>query len=257
LDYDRVQNQMEAEFDVGHGFFARGGYRYGFVETALQGGESTRSASLSHHTALVGIQYRRAQWMKLSFDYENNNPDNALTRTDLFDYDQFKFTWRVGSWKGFSANGSVSALRNKNPQSDIDFTSHNRNYSVALNYEPSERITLRLDYSRLDIFSDIAILLPQSLQVDRSLFDEQSDGVGASMGLGIYRGSRLDFGYRGVFNVGTFPLNYHQPFASVMVPVHQRVAFRTYWQWYGYNEKIASIQDYRGHLVTFSLAYSY
>jgi len=260
MEYDRVRNQAEVEFDIGMGFVARGGYRYTSIETVLEEGGnegSGSSASFSHHTAIAGVQYRRARWMDLSFDYENNNPDSQLTRTDLFDYDKFDFSWRVGSWNDFSAHGRVSVLRNSNDAAEIDLSAHNRNYSFAVDYEPSERLRVSLDYARSNIYSDLAILLPQTLQVDRSLFDERTNAVGAGLGIGIVRGTRLDFGYRGIFNVGSFPLNYHQPYASLSIPLERGFVFKTYWQWYGYNEKAVSLQDYRGHLVTLSLAYAY
>jgi len=156
-----------------------------------------------------------------------------------------------------SANGTVSLLKHENPLYDIDLRGHNRNYSFAVNYEPSERLRVNLDYSRSNIFSDMAILLPQTFTTDRSVYDERLHGVGGSIGIGVYRGARFDFGYRGIFSAGDFPLNYHQPYVSLQVPLHRHLAVRTHWQYYGYNEKAMSLQDYRSHLVTLSLALNY
>jgi hypothetical protein len=156
-----------------------------------------------------------------------------------------------------STTGRVAFMRNSNEQPDVDLNSHRRNYAVALNYEPQQRFTLSLDYSRTNIFSNIAILLPQTLDADRSLFDERSDAVGGMIGFDVYRGARLDFGYRAILNLGSYPLNFHQPYASFSIPLPNRLTWRTNWQYFGYNEKGAALQDYRGHLLTFSLAYSY
>ncbi len=261
LSYNERRNQTEADFDIGFGLTARAGYRYHTLSTSLSNTQDAevgyRQASITENTAIAGINFEPGRWMHLAFDYEHNSPDQALMRTDLFRYNQYKFDWRIGSWKGLSANGRVAILQNRNPQSDIDLTSHNRSYTVAVNYEPNERFSLNLDYSKSSIFSDIAILLPQTLQMDRSLFDERGNGVGGSVSIGIYRGTKIDFGYRGILNVGSFPLNYHQPFASVSIPLQYHLAFKTSWQYFGYNEKGSAVQDYRAHLVMFGLAYSY
>jgi hypothetical protein len=261
LTYDQVRNQFEAELDLGGGFSARGGHRYTYSEASLanlvDGKEDPATADLTQHTGIVGLNYRPGRWMHLGLDYETNYSKGLLTRTDLLNYDQLKFDWHVNPWKTLGFSGRIALLQNTNPKSDIDFKSHNRNYSVAVNYEPNERFSLNLDYERSNLLSDIAILLPQTLKLDRSYFDERGSSVGGSMGVGIYRGWRTDFGYRAILNAGSFPLSYYQPFAIMSVPLPSHLAFKTYWQYFGYNEKGTSLQDYRGHMVTFSLAYSY
>jgi hypothetical protein len=262
LALDRLRNQAEVEYDLGHGFQVRAGHRYTHAETTLQssdnGDTESQTAGYSQQTGIVGVGFTRARWLTLGLNYENNSTDRALTRTDLLDYDQFKFDWSVRPFKTVNLNGRVAFLSNTNGQSDIDFKSHNRNYTVALNYEPSERFILSLDYSRTNILSDIAILLPQTLQLDRSLFDERGNGIGAVMSLGIYHGIKADFGYRGILNLGSYPLNYHQPFASLTLPLGHRLALKPSWQYFGYHEKAGStLQDNRTHLVTFAIAYQH
>jgi hypothetical protein len=204
----------------------------------------------------------------LGLDYEKNDTSGTLTRTDLLNSDQVRFDWRLGPWKHFSTSGRIYALRNKNPQADIDLRSHNRNYSFELSYDPSERFSFSVDYSKSSVFSDILVLLPQTLELDRSMFDERTHGLGGSVGVGIYRGARVDFGYRGILNSGNNALNYHQPFASFTVPLPNRLAFKTYWQYFDYNEKgfpgrtlinndARGFQDFHAHLLTFSIAYAY
>ncbi len=261
LSYDQTRNQAEFEFDLGRGFAIHAGHRYSFVETTLQSGDEfggeSESGNVTQQTGIGGFSYSRGQWLRLMLDYENTHSDDALMRTDLFDYDQFRFDWRVRLKKNLSTTGRVAFLRNSNAQSDIDLKSHRRNYAVSLSYEPADRFALSLDYSRTNIYSNLAILLPQTLDADRSLFDERSDAVGGTLGLQIYRGNRVEFGYRAILNLGSYPLNYHQPFASLSIPLPNHLTWRTNWQYFGYNEKVASLQDYRGHLITFSLAYSY
>lgn len=259
ITYDRIENQAEFEFDVGHGLVAHAGHRYTTADTSIfnPGDQVPDYASFSRQTALAGFYFTRGQWLHLALDYEKNTTNGALTRTSLLNYDRFKFDWRVGSWKHISANGRVAFLRNSNPQPDVDWHDHNKDYSVGLNYSPSDRYYVSLDYARSTILSDLLIILPFNFQNARSLFDERTQGLGATVGIGLYRGSKIEFGYRGILNVGSFPLNYHQPFAGITIPLPGHLAYKTYWSWYGYNEKNSDLQDFRRHLVVFSLAYNY
>jgi hypothetical protein len=257
LAYDQLSNQTEIEGRLAWGLAARGGFRYDSVSTALQESDDTEptAAWYNRRTGIIGLDYTRGRWLRLSADYERNLSSHAIMRTDLFDYDQVKFDGKVAVGSKVTIHGRVAVLTNRNDASDIDLRAHNRNYSIALNYDPSERFSLSLDYSRTNIFSDIAILLPQTLQLDRSLFDERGHGIGGSMGIGICRWSRLDFGYRGILNAGSMALNYHMPYASLSIPLPEHMSVRSQWQWFGYNEKGTNLQDHRTHLVTLSLAY--
>jgi len=261
LARDQVRNEATFEYDLGNGLAIRGGHRYTHVEAELVDAESgyvdTRSGSYTQHTAFGGAAFRRGQWLRLMLDYESTDTDQPLMRMGYFVHDRFRFSWRFRPSPKLSASGSVSFLRNSNDQPDIDTRDHNRSYSVAVDYQPLERFSLSLDFSRTNLFSDTLILLPQSFERDRSIFDERSHSLGGALGIDLYKGSRFDFGYRGILSSGSYPLNYHQPFANLTIPLHRNLAWKAYWQYFGYNEKGASIQDYRGHLLTFALALSY
>jgi hypothetical protein len=260
LAFNRTQNQAEADIDLGYGFVARGGYRYTFVEASLSdtqnGITDARSAEYTQHTGIVGITYRPGRWLHLGLDYESNSSDRRLLRTDLVDYNQFKCDWRLEPVKSLSVSGWVSVLGNRFSHDDIDQRVHNRDYSLAMSYNPNERFNLSLDYQRSDILSAMDIVLPQTLDLAQSHFDEKGSSVGGSMGIGIYRGLRTDLGYRVILNAGSFPLNFYQPFASLSIPLPSHFAIKTSWQYFGYNERGTSLQDYRTHIITVGLAFS-
>jgi hypothetical protein len=260
LSYDQVRNQAEVELDVGRGFALRGGHRYTYVETQLSDRESSdteaRGGSFTQQTALAGVWFRRGHWLRLGLDYENNTTQGALTRTDLLDYDQLRLNWQVRGSK-LTASGKIGLARNSNPAPEVDLDAHNRSYSFAFDYEASERFRFSVDYERANLYSNIAILLPQTFATDRSVWTERTHAVGASLGVGLCRGAKVDLGYRSILSAGTLPLNYHQPFAQLSIPLGNRLVWRGAWQYYGYNEKGASFQDHRTHLVTFSLAVAY
>ena len=163
----------------------------------------------------------------------------------------------MGSWKGFSLNGRVILRGNKDAAPDIGLKSHDRNYIAGLNYQPNERFSLSLDYSRTTLFSNLLIVLPQNLRTASSIFDERVSGIGGSLAIGVYRGSKIELGYRGILNRGSFPLDYHQPYASLWIPVGHGMAFKPNWQYFDYKENLfGGLESYKTHLVTFALIYS-
>jgi hypothetical protein len=261
LMYDQVRNLGEFEFELGKGVSARAGLRYTSYEAQLANtdsyGTDLRGATYSEHTAIFGVDYRPRRWAYLAAEYENNSPGGGpLLRTDVLDYDRMNFEGRVGPWQDFSLNGKISVFRNKNPEQDIDYKSHNKNYSFGLNYQRGERFNFNLDYTHSDVYSVLSILIPATFEWDRSIFSERTGSFGGSFGVDIYHGTKFDLGYRRMSTTGDFPLIYNQPFASLSVPLRYGLAFKSYWQYFGYNERSASAQDYRTHLVTFGLAYT-
>ncbi len=254
--YNEVRNQAELEYDLGGGFAVRGGHRYTYVDVHNNDSDDIADTNHSRRAALVGLVYRPGRWLRLDLDYEKTKTNAPITRTDLFNWDQFNFDWRVGSWKGLSFNGRVSVQRNSDPAIDTAFKAHNKNYTAGLSYEPSERFNISVDYSRSKLLSDFSIVLPQNLLTARSIFDERVSGFGGRMAVGIYRSSKLELGYRGVINRGTAPIEFHQPYASLWIPFGANFALKPTWQYFGYTDKLFGFETYKSHLVTFSLVFT-
>jgi len=256
--FNRVRNQAEVEVDLIHGLSVRAGHRYTFTSVKLQNddsGEVTES-DMTGQTGIFGFVYRPSTRLRVGFDYENTRSDQPLTRTDLLDYDQFNLDARFGAWKGFSINGRLAVRRNSNDALDIDYRSHDWNFSGGLSWQPIDRITLSADYSRSDVFSTLLFVIPQNFRTDRSIFDERVSGVGGSMTVGLYRDYKAEFGYRGIISRGTNRLEFHQPYASLWIPLKGGLAFKPSWQYFGYSENNFSIENYKGHKAAFSLVYT-
>ncbi len=256
FSYNEVRNQAEVDFDLGYGFSARAGHRYTFVDVLNNDSDDTSSSDASRNAVLVGLTYRPGTWLRLGFDYEKDKTNVPLTRTDLLNYDQFNFDWRLGSWKGLGFNGRVAIQRNTDPNADINFSSHNQNYSAGLTYDPSDRYSLGVDFSRTNIFSDLLIVIPQNFQTVPSIYNERVSAIGGRLSVGIYRGSKAEFGYRGIINRGNAPIDYHQPYASLWFPLGHKMALKPSWQFFDYTESGFPVENYKTHLLTFSLVYS-
>jgi hypothetical protein len=92
--------------------------------------------------------------------------------------------------------------------------------------------------------------VPQDLSIDTFTFRERGNYGNVFVSLGLVRNSRLNLGYSVWGNSGNFPVNSHQPFAKLEVPLSERYVLYGQWNYYGYNEKVTlSPQDYRVHLA--------
>jgi hypothetical protein len=254
--YNEVKNQAEAEFALGHGFAVRAGHRYQYVEARSEDSEDVNASDFSRRTALVGMVYRPGRWLRLGVDYEKSKTNRVLTRTDLLNFDRVNVDWRIGSWKGLGFNGRMWVQRNSNLVPDIGLKTHDQNYSAGVSYDPSERLSLSVDFTHADLFSDLLIVIPQNLQSARSIFSEKTSGIGGRMALGLYKKNKLEVGYRGVINRGEYPLEFHQPYASLWIPLGGNLALKPGWQYFGYSQDLFGFENYQTHLFTFSLVYT-
>ena len=62
---------------------------------------------------------------------------------------------------------------------------------------------------------------------DRSLYVEDSHFGGLSLDVAVVRDVRMNMGYRVLSTSGNRPLNYHQPYAGLVVPLNRRIAWTT------------------------------
>jgi hypothetical protein len=254
--YNEVRNEAGIELDFGHGISGLAGHRYSSVEIANDDSEDVTTAQMIRNTAIIGMVYRPGRWLRLGIDYENTQTNRPTMRNDLFAYDQFNLDWKLGAWKGLSFNGRIGIRDNKDTAPDIGLKGRDQTYSGSVNYELSERFNVSADFSRTNLFSDLLIVLPQKLTTTRQIFDQRVAGIGGRMGIGIYKGIKTEFGYRGVFNKGSFPIEFHQPFASLWIPIGKGLAFKPTWQYYGYHQDQFGFENYQTHLVTFAFVFA-
>lgn len=254
--YNEVRNLAEMEVDVFAGIVARAGHRYSSLEITSTDPDGSTTNNLIRNGAFVGVGYHPAKWLRFGVDYEKTKTNMPMTRNDLFKYDQVNIDWRVGAWKGLSFNGKVGIKRNSNDAADIGLKAHDESYSGTITFEPNERLSMSADFSRTNLFSDLLIVLPQNLKTAREIFDQRVGGIGGRMGFTLFKGIKTEFGYRGMINKGSYPLEFHQPFASLLIPIGGGLAFKPSWQYFGYHQNQFGFENYQTHLVTFALVFT-
>jgi hypothetical protein len=256
------QNQVEGVVDLTPRLFVRGGYRYVWSDTQLQSpvaGEPDETVRLHRNVALAGFGFRLPRKADLSLEFEAGQGDHVFARTDILDYRRVRLRGRYQPWDWINVSGSFSLLDHENQQPDVGYDFQNRGYSVSLSLTPAggKRLSANLDYSRIDLNSDLLFIIPQLLTSAPSIYTEDSHFGNVSLDFGVFREIRLNLGYGVLSNSGSRPVNYHQPHAAVVIPISRRIAWTTEWRYYDYNEKTFSFEDFRNHLITAGLRFSY
>ena len=255
------QNQLEGVVDLTSRLSVRGGYRAVWSDTRLQSqatGED-QAVSLSRDIGLAGFSFKLPRKTDVSLDFETGQGDRVYSRTDVLNYRKVRVRGRYSPWEILTVSGAFSLMDHENTRPDLGYDFENRGFTVSVSLSPGggKRLSANLDYSRSDLTSDILFLIPQLLTTDRSVYVEDSHFGGLSLDVAVIRDVRMNLGYRVLSTSGNRPLNYHQPYAGLVVPLNRRIAWTTEWRYYGYNERGASLQDFHNHLITAGLRFSY
>jgi hypothetical protein len=240
---------------------------------------------INGHSAIFGFSARPSEKFRVSFDTELFYADNIFTRISPRHLQVYRVrtNYKPQSWMSFG--GTVSIRENRNNTADIGNLQHNRSYAFSAVIAPAEaKWGLDFSYDYNDIFSQTNICFVATPAPPNSL----SCGTPFLQGLSVYN-ERAHYGAGSIFlkpvarvtaalgytvtsstgdtlilnpNAPTGPLsfNYHLPSAMLVIQISKKLAYKTGWNFYDYNEKSAPgptlPRDFRGNVFTVSLRYA-
>ncbi len=238
--------EFQARFFVTPRFSIRGGHRYESKEVEVQ-----EPFSWTRNVLILGADYD-FRVGRIAAEYEYGDTDRPIFRTDPVDFHRLRVNgrWRVSERLQFS--GTASVFDHDDDLASVDFTSRSRDWSLQFDYALPGRTTVHGAYERSSFRSDLSIIIPQTLQPDRSRYRERGDFGTLFVSTPIAKATTLSLGYSVWGTVGNFPLTYHQPVATLEVALTEKLTLYGKWNYYDYNEKLNLLpQDYRTHLVVF------
>ncbi len=240
---------------------------------------------INGHSAIFGFSARPSEKFRVSFDTELFYADNVFTRIDPRHLQVYRVrtNYKPESW--MSLGGTVSIRENRNNTADIGNLQHNRSYAFTAVIAPAEaKWGLDFSYDYNDIFSQTNICFvatPAPLNslscgtpfLQRlSVYNERAHYGAGSIYLNPVARVTVALGYTVTSSTGntlilnpnapTGPLsfNYHLPSATLVVQISKKLAYKTGWNFYDYNEKSAPgptlPRDFRGNVFTMSLRYA-
>ena len=261
------QSDVDVIVDATRQVTLRGGYRYVWgdarnVITPSFGLLSAESAELKRHVGKGGFTYRPAARLSISADLEAAASSRVYFRTSLNDYQRMRLRARYQATNTLMFSADTSLLNNQNPAPGIDYDFLSRNSSISILWTPAaaKRIVLQGSYSRSTIRSDIAYIVPQFFERERSFYRDNAHVVDGSVDLVLpaYAGMtpRLSFGGAFFFSSGSRPTEHYQPLGSLTVPLTRSLSWISEWRYHGFGETFYGFEAFRTHLITTGLRFS-
>ena len=209
----------------------------------------------TRNVLIVGLTYQFSSRNKISAEYElGRTDDNAIQRIDSQNFDRIRLVGRFSPLESLTFRGNINLFNHGNDEPEIDFSSRSDDLSLQVDFSPEAFVGVSAEYTRSRYRTSILYLVPQVLLPDRFRYMERGDYGAAHLRFNLPRSAQLSLGYSVWGNVGSFPLNFHQPYAELEVPLGERLSAYGRWNFYGYNEKVELLpQDYRTHLAVFGV----
>lgn len=247
LAMDVNTQELEGQFSIRPNLVLRVGHRY--VDKQLKLDESF---PWKRNVLILGGSYNFSSRNRIAVDYELGRTDQVIFRTDPLDFTRLRIRGRFSPIESLEISGSLRLFDHDNDL--LAYTAVNRGFSLQFSYSPTARISFGGQWDRSNLDTQIPYVVPQDFSTDTFFFKELGNYGNAFVSLGLLRNSRLDLGYSVWGTSGNFPVNYHQPFAKLEIPLTENLAAYSQWNYYGYNEKFDFMpQDYRTHLLIFGL----
>jgi hypothetical protein len=255
------RNLFEAGVEVHPRLTLRGGYRFTNRRATLTIPAPFREideSSLDTHTGIAGLSLRAPKQFRLMAQVERGSADNVFTRIAPYHVTRARVRSSFQPASKWRLSGEYSLTDSRNPTQFVDNLQRYRVFSIDSAVFLDEHFEMDLGYTRVDLSSDASIIVnPRTLERGRSPYRADDNAVNADLTFSPVKAAHISVGYGLINSKGTFPLNYHQPRARISIDLHRRLAWIASWGWYGYNEKSVAIQDYRAHLLTSSLKFSF
>ncbi len=251
LAMDLDIQEFEGQFSVNPNLILRLGHRYERKQLKLED-----DFPWNRHVLVLGGSYHFSSRDRIAVDYELGRTNQPILRTDALDFNRLRVRGRYSPFESLEISGSLRLFDHDNDL--LSYTARNRAYSLEFNYAFSSRISFGGQWTRSELNTEIPYVVPQDFSVDTFRFKELGNYGNMFLSLGLLRDSRLNIGYSVWGNSGNFPVNYHQPFAKLEVPLGERYVAYGQWNYYGYNEKFVFLpQDYRVHLAVLGFRVSF
>ncbi|MGH9559102.1 MAG: hypothetical protein ACRD30_07665 [Bryobacteraceae bacterium] len=227
-----------------------------------------------------GLRIRPVQPLSILLDGEIGRNSEPYTPISNRNYQAFRGRIEYHK-KSFRVMAYARTDYNNNSISLTSFASRSRNYGADVSWTPAEWFSLDTGYSKLhlntlggiDFFANNVLLSQQSLYI--------SNIHTATLGARFAIAKRADIfvGYNQVQDVGdgratpfdgglystlpafqaaqTFPLRFLSPSARLSISVNKRVRWNLVYQYYGYGEEFALLQNFRANTGYSSISFAF
>jgi hypothetical protein len=249
---------------------------------------------IHEHAALLGVSARPTDKLRLNADLIFGYNDNSFTRISPRQVQSYKVHVHYTPTPWANVEGSVDINQNRDNVATINNLEHNRTYSFVTTLAPNSKLYLDFGFNYMDIYSQTEICFPDT---GSTIFTTPCPIAGATSPLGTlssyasqdyyaygdmmwkpYKRVTAMLGYGGsivrgnttflntLTPTGPLDFNYLKPYASLAFDLYKGLAYKTAWNYFGYNDHgianptgLAALpsQNFDGNNITFSFRYSF
>jgi hypothetical protein len=276
VDYRKIQNTIEGDYQFNPRYSVHLGYRYGHrnVDESISGFNlgtnaptaipaTTVSESNNTHAILGGFKARPFSEWTLYFDAENGTADNVFTRIGNYDYTNIRFKSRYKPTSRVAFNVAVITRDNANPSEiagvsieDFGVSTKSRIFTSSLDWTTTSRFSVSAGYNYhwinskaiVDYFFN-SIRHPEgnSLYIVRNNFFYIESVAQIAPRTTLFTAYRINKDTGQGSRVATptsfagtliasYPMSYQSPEARLAIRLHHRLDWNVGYQYYNYNE---------------------
>jgi hypothetical protein len=293
-----ARNEFDIVWDASKHFGGRIGFRYGdklFHQFEFTTPEENRIV-VHEYTPLLALWARPVPGLRLNFDWEHTNNDNAIVRIGTRKESRYRLqgNYNPRPWVVFGS--SINLWEASNGNSLSDYRAHNRNYGFTANITPREKLGFDLAYNYNNTlqnaficFNDSNTTLPVVANAGSCTANGYNDTKNPLLTEGIYTSStnyamasvmfkpetrvtaQVGYSFTSTdgqtpqFNslqpLGSLQYNYHQPLANIAVDIGHNLTAKGGWNYYQYGEGSfvgpTSPRYFHANNATFSLRWAF
>jgi hypothetical protein len=249
---------------------------------------------IHENVGLVGATIRPTDMLRITADLMFGYNDNSFTRISPRQLQSYKIQVRYTPAPWANVSGSVDIHENRDNVSMVNNVEHGRTYGFVTTLAPNSKLFVDFGFNYMDIYTQTYICFPDT---GSTIFTALCTIPGATSPLGTlssyssddyyayadvmwkpYKRVTAMLGYAGsmvrgnttflnpLAPTGTLDFNYVKPTASLAFDIYKGLAFKTAWNYYGYNDQgVANpaglaplpLQDFNGSNITFSFRYAF
>jgi hypothetical protein len=287
-----IANTTDLQVHLLPWFSVHGGYTYddrriSLVEKATQitspfGPTTPTDQTNRLNAGTIGFRIKPVRAVTVNLDAEIGRADKPIYPISERDYHALR--GRIEYRRGpIRLSAYARTDYNTNSVSLTSFASHSRQYGVDASWTPSTRFAIDAGYSKLhlDTLGGLVYCVArnQLISGDQSYYASNIHTASLMSRFTVARRADISVGYSHVQDLGdgraapgqgpgyttqpaflaaqTFPLRFLSPQARFSLRLTQRVRWNTGYQYYGYREDFATLQNYRAHTGYSSVSWSF
>lgn len=232
--------------------------------------------SIGTNAFVGGMRFRPTKRTSFMFDVEKGQNNNAFVRINPLDFTRFRVRAQVQATDKLAFSGAFTSMDRTNPTPQVQNDSNIRSYSIAVNWEPKQRVSIDAGYDYHDLNSQANILyrIPiNGVNTDvngKSFYYARINSFYANTRFALTNRLDLLMVYYYIMDrgapsvslgpndfVSSLPLRRHNPEARLAYRFTNSVTGNFSYRHYSYNERDLSAQDYRSNILTTSLRFTF